>query len=225
MRKAFVVATQAELLSLALEGPFDNLKMLASLADQESREAKRGFLLAYIESGSEMAVNLLLRSDFEFAVKKTDDKMAMKILGTLTKDIPQSRKCALAMLLSPRGENIWELASKKLYELAEEPVPLAITRRAALERFAPVVVAKAEEPKKREEAPKEIPKEIPVPMPVIKQEKVVVPPKKGKRAYIVQEGDTLWKVGKRFCVDPVQIRELNSLESNYLKPGTLIRLP
>lgn len=229
MHKASVAATLGELLNLILEAPFDNLKLLSSsVFDEDSKEAKREFLLSTISLGSETAASILLRSDFEFAIKKIDDRMALKILTILTKEIPQSRKFALALLLSPRGENVWDLAAKKMYELSEESVPESLTRHQALQRFAPVVLTRNEE-LKHEEEPKKIvtallEKKQTIPKVVEKPLQTQIT-KKSKRAYIVQEGDTLWKVGKRYNADPTEIRKLNDLASDYLKPGTLIKLP
>lgn len=42
--------------------------------------------------------------------------------------------------------------------------------------------------------------------------------------YIVQEGDNLWKISRRFHVDVEKIKKQNRLESDTLKPGTSLRL-
>lgn len=45
------------------------------------------------------------------------------------------------------------------------------------------------------------------------------------RLYIVQEGDSLWKIARRFNVDVEHLRAHNKLKSDALKPGTPIRIP
>ncbi len=42
--------------------------------------------------------------------------------------------------------------------------------------------------------------------------------------YIVQEGDNLWKISRRFRVDVEKIKKQNRLQSDTLKPGTSLRL-
>ncbi len=42
--------------------------------------------------------------------------------------------------------------------------------------------------------------------------------------YIVQEGDNLWKISRKFRVDVEKIKKQNRLESDKLKPGTSLRL-
>lgn len=41
----------------------------------------------------------------------------------------------------------------------------------------------------------------------------------GIAAYIAREGDTLWQIGKKYYVPVAQIREMNNLSSDELKPG------
>jgi LysM repeat protein len=43
--------------------------------------------------------------------------------------------------------------------------------------------------------------------------------------YVVQEGDSLWKIGRRFGVDIEVIRAFNQLESDVLHPGRSLRIP
>ncbi len=45
------------------------------------------------------------------------------------------------------------------------------------------------------------------------------------RLYIVQEGDSLWKIARRFGVDMDTLKENNHLQSNALKPGTVLKIP
>jgi len=46
-----------------------------------------------------------------------------------------------------------------------------------------------------------------------------------ERSYIVQQGDSLWKISRKFDVKIETLRSLNSLESDNLKPGTKLTLP
>lgn len=48
---------------------------------------------------------------------------------------------------------------------------------------------------------------------------------KRERFYVVQEGDSLWKISKRFNVDIDQIRANNRLDSDFLKPGRPLVIP
>lgn len=46
-----------------------------------------------------------------------------------------------------------------------------------------------------------------------------------ERFYVVQEGDSLWKIAKRFNVDVEQIKANNRLDSDFLKPGRPLVIP
>jgi LysM repeat protein len=52
-------------------------------------------------------------------------------------------------------------------------------------------------------------------------------PKKAARQiiYVVQNGDNLWRISKKFQVDVALIRQANNLQSDALKPGLALRIP
>lgn len=50
------------------------------------------------------------------------------------------------------------------------------------------------------------------------------PPSKKSLLYIVQDGDSLWKISKRFKVPIEEIRALNALKADSLKPGTPLKI-
>lgn len=62
---------------------------------------------------------------------------------------------------------------------------------------------------------------------LVKVEKVVPFPAKPRKEllYIVQDGDSLWKIAKKFSATIEEIRELNKLKTDALKPGTPLRVP
>lgn len=51
------------------------------------------------------------------------------------------------------------------------------------------------------------------------------PPSEIERSYVVQYGDSLWKISRTFNVKVEILRSLNNLESDSLKPGTTLTLP
>ena len=61
--------------------------------------------------------------------------------------------------------------------------------------------------------------------PVIASKPAQRPSNKKDRLYIVQDGDTLWKISRRFNVDIAILRDHNKLRNDALKPGTPIRIP
>ncbi len=66
----------------------------------------------------------------------------------------------------------------------------------------------------------------PVAKPTVKTVKPPVPvAKNDQRRYIVQDGDTLWKISQRFNVDVQQLKSSNKLDSDALRPGRTLRIP
>lgn len=43
--------------------------------------------------------------------------------------------------------------------------------------------------------------------------------------YVVQDGDSLWKISKRFNVEVEILKQLNRLQTDMLQPGILLRIP
>lgn len=46
-----------------------------------------------------------------------------------------------------------------------------------------------------------------------------------ERLYVVQQGDSLWKISRRFDVDVDRIKAYNKLDSDFLKPGRPLLIP
>ncbi len=81
---------------------------------------------------------------------------------------------------------------------------------------AAAVVVKKESPEKK----------------IASAEKKTIPPIEKKTApaekcvsYIVQEGDSLWKISRKYKVPVEVLKKYNKLQSDSLKPGTTLRIP
>ena len=59
----------------------------------------------------------------------------------------------------------------------------------------------------------------------IKLIKPMLPSPSVHQVYVVQEGDTLWKIARRFGVKIEDIRSINQMQSNALKPGISLKIP
>ena len=45
------------------------------------------------------------------------------------------------------------------------------------------------------------------------------------RYYVVQEGDSLWKISRKYKAHIESIKTINHLQSDFLKPGTTLKIP
>lgn len=245
-----VVIDKNDLLKMLCEGTW---QMLADF-DQSQRYAqdlsaarRQKFLLNYIEHKSKNAAYIMLKTDGEFALKKLDDDHVLMMLNLLTDKTPLAEQFALSLLISPRRDSVWKMAASRLYEYAGEAQPEKFQHHAAVSRFVsqntiienldktvsekePIsppkkqfdekiatvttAAANSNDPFLRKNL-KEVPKET--------TKKTLI--QKRDRLYVVQEGDSLWKISKRFKVDVNVIRQKNQLDSDFLKPGTPLRIP
>jgi hypothetical protein len=220
-----------------------------------SPQRRQRFLLDYVAEKSPSAAYLLLKTDSDFAIKKLDDKTITNILEVMKHKTSEVEAFALSMLKSPRSDSVWKQAASLLFALSGQPLPQGLTREMAITKFAPstspqkrnnplaIIKAKPKQPLKlgitqeKLGITQEISKNV-TPQKTIKDhildpkkpskappvQKPLAPSKKD-RLYVVQEGDSLWKISKRFNVDVNILKKHNKLNSDFLKPGTDLRIP
>lgn len=247
LNRADVSIKKTDVLKMLLEG---NWSMLSNFAEQQkllqdlSPARRQRFLMEYIDHKSKAAAYLMLLVDGEFALKKLDDPHVINLLELLSEKNLESEKYAKDLLTSPRSDAVWQIAASKLFQYAGEATPEKNVHHLAIRRFIPeyaqvVTETVAEkQPKKVEiKQSNKIVKPI-EPKPIVSKqhlkkpiEKVSVsklpPPqqKRKDRLYIVQEGDSLWKISRRFNVNIDTLRSYNKLKSDALKPGTPLKIP
>jgi hypothetical protein len=197
-----------ELLKVICEG---NWVLLSDFVEQQrvaqdlSSSTRQRFLLNYLEFGSQSAAYLLLKTDNDFAIRKLDDRYTILMLKLLRDKTPDAEKFALAQLKSPRSDVVLKLAKKRLYAYSGKPLPLTtspisklITGKLPLNKVLPLK------------------KKASLPSPPLGSQ---------NRSYIVQDGDSLWKISRRFNIQIDSLKKANHLESDLLKPGTLLKIP
>jgi len=200
-------ADKEELLKVVLEGSW---KQLSEFAEQQRKSQdlsparRQSFLLEYAKNKSKAAARLLLKTDGSFAARKLDDSQVIVLLNLLDEKSPFAEEFATVLMKSPRSDGVRELAAKRLKEYSGAYTP---------------EVRPTPEPKKQLAEIK------PVLTAAVKPSIVAgVKPSKDFY-YTVQEGDSLWKIGRRFNVDVEVLRAFNHLESDVLHPGRSLRIP
>ena len=192
---------QAELVALACEGTWPMLEGLLLEQSQMldlSVEKRRRLLLSYLAFQSPAAASLLIQTDFDFALKRLEDKGILDLLLSLEKaDAPPLRAFCLELLKSPRSDAIWHKSAELLYRAEGEGLPEPFERSAALARFG---LAEAK----------------PLPPAVVPQP---------KRHHTVQEGETLWKIARQYKVTVDRIVHLNGLEKETIRTGMILQIP
>lgn len=214
--RSSIAVERPELLKLLSEG---NWVLLTTFFEQQritqdfSPARRQKFLLDYIEHGSRNAAYLLLRSDGEFAARKLDDRHVLLLLRLLQIKTPEAEQFSINQLASPRSNAVWKMAAKRLYQYSGEVPPANYQHQAALERFV-----------RQKTVPLHTEKVVAT---------VVVPPGKPKpvkistpqSTYIVQDGDSLWKISRKFKVDIEKLKKTNKLTTDRLKTGMALKIP
>lgn len=239
-----------ELLNVIREGSWKLLKEFFQkqrVTNDLSEARRQKFLLDYIKQGSQAAAYLLLKTDQEFATKKLDDRDVLLILELLTTKTVESEKYALELLTSPRTNAVWMKSTARLYQYAGETIPERWSYQMALKRFAPHrLIANSLDSVIKSSSPASSPapiataptktltpitssnsiKKIP-PIPAIPSNQVKPQPTVAPKdlLYIVQEGDSLWKIARRFSVSIDGLKARNQLKTDLLKPGTVLKIP
>lgn len=193
--------SRKELLKVILEGNWDRLADFVSQQKQSqdlSQARQHNFLLDYASNRSKAAAQLMLKIDAAYAARKLDDNQVMMLLKLVEEKSPQAEQFAKALLSSPRSDEVLKLAAERLNE------------------YSGRIASRLEQP---------APLKARVEKPVVAAKPVLQQPKNKDVYYTVQEGDSLWKIGRRFGVDIEVLKAFNKLESDVLRPGKELRIP
>ncbi len=183
-----------------------------------SAEVRRGFLLDTMpESGF-----ILYMTDPRFCLQSLSDKEALKLLQALEKHPEAAKSYALDLLEAPRSKAVWNQAIVMLSTQMQLD-PQIENRKSLLERAGRKEAEKPVQPVQKA-ASKPEPTAQPKPQPK-PQLKLQPKPQIKEILYVVQQGDTLWHISKRFGVEIDQIKKHNKLTSDALKPGSTLRIP
>lgn len=211
-----------ELVSLLTAGDWATLQTFFEeqrLVQDLSQERRRVFLLRYLPFHSTFAIHLLLKEGLEFLLTKLEDAQILAILDAANEKSPSIETFAKALLASPRSDSIWKRSATLLYQLHGEPLPQPYDHKLAMNRFFP------------RETVSSLPPILQETKPALKQ---VAPglsltPKKVQKAqgrfHTIQEGDTLWKIARKYRVSVDAIKKLNHLESERLRTGRQLQIP
>jgi hypothetical protein len=171
-----------------------------------SLERRRHFILSYLNQHSKSAARLLLETDLEFTLKRCDDGHILTLLDLYEEKSIYLENFAKGLLASPRTDIVWKRAAAVLYALAGETMPEPYEHRIVLQRFFPIA---------KEESPPAITvKETPSSNSSSK-----------KKIYTIESGDNLWKIARKFHVSIDEIKRVNHLETEKLRPGKQLEIP
>lgn len=204
------------LLKLLMEGDY---KMLATFAEEQKKvqdlsvQRQQRFLLDFVAKGSKQAAEIMLQSHGAFAVKKLDDVHVIEMLQLLGEKTPHAEAFAKALLISPRSDPVWKLAAYNLYKFSGEEIKEPYDHLKALHRFIPQEVIK-----EKAKVAKAVVNKTTLP------ESTKKPIKKKAKSHVVEEGETLWLLAKKYKTDVTTLKKLNDLKGDTLKKGKTLKI-
>lgn len=201
---------EATLIQLACEGTWDLLERFSREQAQMldlSPDKRRALLLGYLAFRSPTAAALLLRTDFDFALKSLNDRGILDLLALQQVKNEEAVRFCTELLKSSRSDAVWEKSAQLLYQFSGEAVPEPFDRSAALSRFVPR---------------QSVPAAPVVAVPTVSASKT--PALKRGAIHIVKEGDTLWKIARQYKVKVDELAAVNK-DSGKLRPGMELVIP
>jgi len=206
-----------KLVNLLVAGDWELLKRFSDMQKQTqdfSIERRREFLLEYFNLRSLVAAELLLEYEIDFVAKRFDDAQIFLIFDVFNERTSILEKFAKELLSHPRSDAVWKKAAALLYGLANESVPDPYSHEFALQRFLP----QAAESSKNASAVLE-------PIVQAKSGLKAVTKSKSQCMHVVQQGESLWKIARKYHVSVDAIIRVNHLESDRLRPGRKLEIP
>lgn len=198
----------AVLLKLVSEGNWDLLERFSHEQEQMldlSLDKRRRLLLSYLSLQSPTAAQLLLQTDFAFALKRLDDRGVLDLLSLLKEKSEASQKYCAELLRSPRSDAVLQAAAQRLYFFTGETASASMDLKEAVAKFAP--------------QPAEVPAPEPAPAPA------AIPQAPAFKTHVVKEGESLWKIARQYKIKVDELVRLNEIEKDKLFPGMTLRIP
>jgi hypothetical protein len=167
-----------------------------------SPDKRRTFLLSALSCHSKTAAALLVQYDLDFVAKRCSDSDVLTLLDLHSERTDPLELFTKELLISPRTEAVCRKAASLLYTWAQEEWKEPYDTLAAIQRFSPSL-----------------------PVTLVKAELQTAKPAPKKRTHTVEPGDNLWKIARKYAVSVEEIKKVNRLETERLRPGKQIEIP
>ena len=165
----------------------------------------------YVRCRSVLAAKILLEWDRDFILKKLEDPDLMAFLDLFSTNTGALETFLKEIITSPRSDAVWKKAAEKLYAFAEIPCPDPYDHMVTLQTFAKDRLPMLSKPAQQE------PVAAAMPPPAT--------PVRGKRTHVVQSGENLWKIARKYKVSIDALKKANHLETDKLRPGKELIIP
>lgn len=190
------------LLEMVLKGEWEDLNQF-----YEKREltdsARKDLLLLYLQKGSSVAAQLLLKHDLLYAVKKLDNEKISLLLSHLREKTEDAEFFCLELLKSSRSDQIHQACASLLCKWSHQKLSELYNHQETLDRFIP--------------QSKETVEELRPLSSVIWDNKPHV--------HIVNDGENLWKIARKYHIELDELIRVNHLKDDRIHSGDEIIIP
>ncbi len=211
------------LLDLSCEGNWDLLERFSREQSQMldlSIDKRRRLLLSYLSLHSPSAAQLLLRTDFVFALKKLEDKGILDLISLLKNKSEESERFCVELLRSPRSDAVWQAAAIRLYGYVGESLSEPLNPKEALARFGSVPQQPAQECLSVQTGQSGAQAAVSA-----ASATQPAPANPATLFHIVKEGENLWKIARQYKIKVDELVSSNQLEKDRLYPGMTLKIP
>ncbi|MBM3193533.1 MAG: LysM peptidoglycan-binding domain-containing protein [Chlamydiae bacterium] len=193
-----------ELLDCLLEGNFEELQKWVNQTKLGSSflDGMRDFFSQSLKKGASQSLSLWVALDSDYIQRKFTDLELHGLIQHLKENTVPVNIFLKQILCSVRSDEVRKEAALKLYQFEKIVPKEPYDHEEALKRFLPMMFVKKEAPK---------------------QESASYTPLQKK--HTVSEGESLWKISRKYKISIEEIREYNHLKSDKLKPGQELFLP
>ncbi len=211
LQKSAPSLEKSALVEVLKAGPWENLKEVAEklkASQLYDEETSRAVLINYAFAfGSKIAASALLQHQSEYIVKRLKDEQLLSFFDLNIDQKEALESMAKELLVSPRSDLVRQKAAAFLYSAAQEMMPQPYDHAVALHRFFPEKV-------------KQVPVALQATPTAVKVEKVRV-----RRTHIIQAGDSLWKIARKYGTTVDAIMKLNHMDTERLRLGRTLEIP
>lgn len=201
--------SREEVLAMLIEGSWEKLDLFYKeqrhLPDYSAAKRKE-LLHNYIKQNSKIAAYLLIQLEPEYAIKKISDHDLLNLIQLLNRKTIISTKFLKQLLVSVRSDEIRNECARVLFSYEGINIEGVIDYEKALIHFLPSFVSSTPPQKYSKNSPgRTISSSI---------------------IHVVQEGDSLWKIAKKYQVGIEEIIAENDLsKSQVLMVGKKLKIP
>ena len=192
--------SKEKVLKLILEGSWEQVQSwtLKLKGGGDFLSGIRTLFQDYIREGSDTAASLWISLDNEYLQRKLTDLELHELMQLVRENVISTNIFLKQILCSVRSDEVRREAALKLYEFAKISPPDPYDHEEALKTFLPSMFVK---------------KAAPVAYtPALKKHTVI-------------DGDSLWKIARKYKVTIESLRETNKLKTDSLKPGQELLIP